>query len=1025
MKKDEKKEKKSKKSSLKFFFIQLGVFASALTLASGTTFGIIFLNRADNTVIDYDDTDENLTPAEMLLSSMMELDVFSIDADLEFTNTREGIKGTMNVDGYADITDLNNVKVSGALDFKYDAFSVTGNVGYYNQNVYLDYNNSHLKMDTTSATINDIQTMFETAGITVALPDELTTLDFNKITDDLTAMDPVQTVAGYTFELKLSEIVTVYFISDDEYNFKGLSTNIFYYEDVRFYLVAEVEKVTTDAPVLVDPESLYTYQDFRPALNLIAGLSDFFGEDKNTIELAVDVDKHDSTNNTSSDLIALNGDISYNIGETQYAVAMDITEPLSTASSDSSAPTTRTHDLDFYVMNDGSSTAQSPLTLYLNHADVTKISFNIDNVMSIMTYTIDKIDNETLNSLLDQLVSGMADTDIMGMLGDLQNLNKWVENIDVQEDRVAITLNLSIFGLEMDSFVLYTSIDKSEFLGIGIENFIYNGYEVALSLMKKQYNMNIPSDLGEYVNFDYALGVVPSVLEMIKNDQFRLEFSGDVADTVNTAAEDINISGGIQFDITEKFGYGDVTILDRDNYSHNVKADYSYAADGQLLVSYNDELKGKMNNAEMTDLTDTVVDVVSDPDEHFLELFGDLLDSMAETPIAKVINEGDYGLIFVTNTFSDLSVSVDDVEDENSNATIKAKLSGDIIGLENCLMDITLTFNSTGITYIAADNIKVGDNMISFAANIMDFDSSKASNRLAITDANDLSNYIELSALTVLLKMGINTSKFNGYYIGGNITLTLIGLYDIDIPVDVKITNNKGDVAIAIEMPDIPIINMIFGTVNINDDLLDGSDGRSVSIYYQSGNWYLHRYDNAYETYGVFGTRKRYYNVNQNVVLTTDQFMDNIMYYLLDFCLGISEDTNIGKQIWDSINKEDTSTEEGYQIPYEKIVSNFTYNGTDATNSYFDVNIDFNALTGTSFLNDLIVKIGVDRTNDQLKYVTAGFSMFLGVIKVNAELTLKEQYLEYTDLDMSTMNTYVSAHANDTLAYEYYSAVRS
>lgn len=998
MKNDKEKEKKSNKQSLKFFFIQMGVFAGALALASGTTYGIIYLNRAGTTVID-DDNNITLTPAEKLLNSMTDLGLFEIDASLEFTNTKEGISGALDVNGHADITDLSKVKISGDLGFSYGFSKIQGKLGYFDETVYLDYNDSHLKMLVNNDSIGEITEMFSAVDISVSLPDELTTLDLNGIVEDLDTLEPISTPdGGYLFELGLSDRVSIFFISDADYNFTGIKTNKFYYNDIYIYLYGNVNKLpNTTTVTLVNPEKVENapiYQDFRPALTLIKNMTEFFGEKKNTVNLKVDVDKHDSTNIAYTDLIALDSYITYDTENTKYAIDMDINDSI------------RHHALDMYLLND----AAEELTLYINHADVTKLSFNVPNVLSVMNYTLNQIDEETLSGLLDTISTGMANTDMDEMLKNLKDMNQWIENISVEDGKTAITLNLSIFGLEMDSFTIYASQDESQFLGISVDNFIYNGYKVALSIMASDSTVEVPSDTADYVNFDYGLGLVPSVMSLIKNDQFRIEFNGDVTNSADSTVAPINIDGGVQFDVAQKYGYGDIEIIDRDKYSHRVRADY--ATDGTLLLTYNEKMKGKMAKADMTDLVDTVTDVVTNPDDHFTELFGDLLNSMGETPISKVIDEQDYGLIFATKTFSNISISADDATEL---VTIKANLSGALIGLDDCVMDITLSYNEQGITYLAADNISFGDTVISLEANLVSYDQSLDSSRLSIADT-----YMDMADLTALLKLGINTSKYNAYHFAGSASLQLdlgfLGTINmVDIPIDIKVVNKpvdgKSNVSIAAELSDIPTISLLNNKVSG----YDGTDSRSASLYYEGGNFYLYRYDHAY-TSRWWGISKTYYNVEKTCVTDTQGFVDNILYYIIDFMLGIDESTAGGKYIWDSINSSEGESSESTQIAYENVLNDFSYN-KDPSNSYFTFDINFEELTKSSVLDQLIVTAGVDTTNDELTYLNVVFDM-LNFINLNATIPLTEKALDGDDMDMSKMNTFIEAHKDDTLGQE-------
>ena len=114
--------------------------------------------------------------------------------------------------------------------------------------------------------------------------------------------------------------------------------------------------------------------------------------------------------------------------------------------------------------------------------------------------------------------------------------------------------------------------------------------------------------------------------------------------------KDITIDGGLQFKIgDEGFGYGKAVITDRDSYRHEIKADMK--TKDEFLFSYNDTLNGKFSSKTLKELYSLVEDIIKNPDDHFIELFGELIESFKNSPIGKVL-DGDYLAILDTELMS-------------------------------------------------------------------------------------------------------------------------------------------------------------------------------------------------------------------------------------------------------------------------------------------------------------------------------------------------------------------------------------
>lgn len=938
----------------KFLLKQITLFASIFAVSGGVTYYLCYQSSTTQNIEPSIpvDPDVPLKPAEVLFSSLMSLQQFNIDASLEFTYQEDMSHGNIDINGVADITDLNNLKITGDLNARYGASMIKGSVGYFDNTIYLDYNNSHLKL--VDAELFDFIDMLPSMGVNVGVPNEIKNLDLNAMMEQLSNMEPVSCPDGYMFELVLNDAISVFFKSDFDYQFKGIRTNKFFYEDLFVFLDCDIASKNVDVNELVNPEEkpdAPVYQSFRPALNLINGLYNVFSNKQNTLGVNINLNK--KTDAGFVNAINLNGDLSYDLNNNDVSFDFSIKE------------NERTHNLGLYLKNE---------TLFINQADINKISIQNQTISSLIGYFVNQINDETFKNFLDKMSTGMSGVDIANIISNLENLNNWIVGIDVLDDKVAVYFDLSCFDIDVGKFCIYANLNEDTLLGIHIDDLIFANYSIDVDIDVKDYNLFSPN-AEEYVAMDPAMNLVPTIANLINQKQFRFEFNG-LVDSLQAGVNDITINGGFQFDIEDKFGYGNVSIVDRDTYVHNIKADFR--SDRNLLVSYNDKLNGKMSGSSIDDLSVMIQEIIQRKDEHFMELFGDILQKLNETPLFKALN-GDIGLLFATETFTNISVS---------ETKIEMDLSGALVGLDTT-MHLAINYDENNLYGLEITNIQMNQDIISFKVDLKAFDNSLESTRL-----DPMATYFDFSDLKLLLALGINTAIYNDYHFTGKVNINLLGILNIDVPLDIKIKNNNGNVSLALEMSDIPTV--IF--VNKNPDY-NITNSRRASIYYQDGLVYVSRIDRVKD--GIFPIKT--YDVEYSSVCTLDYFMDNIMYYLCEVVVGLNK--NIMDQINGSITGSNPNNE---PIRYEEILKDFYYN---KTNSYFFVDINLAEIAKNPDLSEFTVKVSVDPINSTLSSLDVYLGVNVGVsIKLNANLNLVDLG---SVVDLTKMDSYIQLHIND------------
>lgn len=952
---------------MKPIFKQIILWSSTLVLTTGIAFASFF---------DYSSLNKNqgnnggngnnngggqvgnpLSPSQKLLNSLISLDEATIDGGIEVTFDNNTVD--VNVDGKLglDTANIENTRFEGNVNVQFNGIDFNGALNYYDGKIFFNYENSKLFLETDS--LLDFVDMIPNYGVDVALPEELTNLDINKIMTDLGSMEPEKVPGGYFFKLSLSDQIDLLFKSDENYNFTGVRTNKFYFEDTYIYLDFDVNQDLEESLTFTEPNIL-EYQDFAPTFDLINVLYNTFTKANNTLNLNVAI------SNLGNPYLTFDGDISYDTDLSRLSFDGNVFEENHD----------RTHSFKLGMQDNN---------LLVNY-NALKFKVENRNIMALLDYVISKVGDSVLTDSLGSMSDILQDTDILGILDNLSTINNIINNIEVKDNSFIVTLNLSALGIEAADIKIALNFDTKTFKGISISGLDINGYKVDINLSTKEYNP-INFDMAEYVSVDPALCLVDSIYNLAQEKRFRLDFTGTVDDTsVNN--QDLSVNGGLQFDIENKFGYGDMNLVDPSTYNHNIRVDMR--SFDEILFTYNEATKGRFSSNFFTDVIDMVSEILNNKDDHFYELFGDLMESMASLPIMDAINDKDYGRLFEIGLIDSFNVT--------SN-TIELGLKGGLIGIDSTLKviigyDTNVSSASEVLKYLEIKDFKYGESVYSFKVNLNKFDDSLEENRLDPTE-----NYIEFDSLAALLRLGINTSIYNHYHFSGNASLK-IALLNIgfDIPIDVKILNEKGNVSLAIEFSDIPIIPGVNGGLTDSD--------RKASIYMKDGMFYVYRTDNSWS---LSWTGVKNYKYETYVKADADNFLDNIVVYLCKVVLGFSD--SIMSQIVGDGSEDDSSSTDS-TIHYENLLSDYSYNSVSET-PYFNVGINMFELTKMDMFDDLNLKVYVNDETKTLSGIDVNINLNVVLtLALGAKLDLVNLGEEFT---LDSMNSYVNSHSGDAL----------
>lgn len=950
---------------MRTLFKRLIIWSSVFLVSAGTAFACSFdyksLNKNNNSAVDTSQNNESskkpsVKPQQALLNSIISLKQAEIAGAINITADNQDINIDLDGQLELDTSALENTRFEGSTDIDINGADINARINYYDGKIFMDYENSKLFLETDSL-LDFIETI-PNYGLNLTLPKELTNIDINGIMSKLDTMEPEKTSDGYLFKLELSDTIELLLKSDDEYNFTGAKTNKFYFENTYIYLDFDLVQHPSNDLTFSEPNIL-EYQNFSSAFNLVNALYNTFTRANNTINLSLDISY------LNNPYLNFAGDISYDTDLSAISFDGDIEE----------VENNRNHRFKLGYQQDN---------LIVNYNNL-KFKIQKQSISALLGYVLEKVGDDYLQNALNKLDELLQNQDFQNITNDLNLINNIIKDVNFTDSSINISLNLSALGIEADNILIDVDFDKESLNAIQIQGLNINGYAADICLSLKQY-APINFNLDDYVSIDPALCLLEAYEGLSKENRFRLEFSG-LIDDQNEATSDINIEGGLQFDITNKFGYGELDLKDKNDYNHDIKVDMR--SFDEILFTYNDQMKGRFSSDFFTDLIDMVSEILNNKDDHFYELFGDLMNSMSSLPLMDAIDSKDYGQLLEIGLINSFNVSKNSIELE---------INGGLIGIDSSL-NLELVFDSHAsnsseiIKSLKINDFEFEGNIYSFNIDLKSFDDSLEDTRLDPFDT-----YLDFDSLAVLLRLGINTSIYNHYHFTGQASLNVLGI-NIEIPLDLKIVNDKGDVSIAIELENIPLIPGVNSEVN---GLHFNSD-RKISIYYTDGYFYLHRQEQA--SPNVLFWNKTDYEMTAKV--ETQYFLDNIIYYLCDFSLGLND--SILDQIGSSSND---SADESSIIHYENLLTDFSFND-QVERPYFHFGLNMVELTKMDMFSDLDLNVYIDSQEKTLSGISLNLNLDVLVnIAISANLDIVDLGTEFT---LDALTSFVDEHINDEI----------
>lgn len=953
-----------------------GLTLSAISAAVGfaAVFGgtAVSMKQQENPLTDVNQETEQrpLTPQKRLLNRVMAIQTFNVDGEISLETSNDFIvKIGLDVDG--DLSDFSKLRIKGDLNLNLNGVPLTSELAYIEDTMYFTFGNSNFSLKTDN--LMDFVEFLPEMGLNLELPEELTNLDLNTITSVIDGMEYVETPSGDYFFVADVMGLQLRILTDSEYSFKGIRMDKTDFDGTLVGLDFKVEEVPALQCDLTSPAAeapIGTFKPLEPAFNIFKSLINTFGKKQNTIQLDLGLSRL-VNEQEKENIVSTNIDLSYDLDEMLFGLNGSILE------------NNRNHEFDAFFADK---------TVYFGYQDL-KVSIKTETIFNTIRYILNRLNVDITQKAMDVIVNLLNDEDFKQKLAGIKDL---VSDYTLEDNLFSIELDTDAIQLGLGKITPVIKVEENELISITIPNINILGISLDISLKTKDYS---PKELKveDYEEIEPVFTLANAILPLLEETQFRLEFDANIGDG-NPETNDVTIDGGLQFDIENQFGYGDITITDKNLYKHTVQGDMENP--DEFYFSFNEKTNGRFSSRTIGEVVALALDVIQNPDEHFQELFGDLIEKVMNMPIIKVV-EGDIGLLFDTNILNGLTITEDKLVANVDLALANIDASFDVeVKYHN-----DYTEEKSYIDGLSVKNLNLNGTTVELNAYLRPFSQDKAKERLDVTDTT---KFLDFSDIKVLLALGINTSKFDYYHFSANLNLHIpltaikLDINALNMDLDIKIRNNKGHVQVAVEFEKIPTILLL------NKQAFGDVDSRSASFYYDDGTFYLKRVDEC-STGLIF---KKYYQNYYSRKMDTDYFLDNIAEILLLDLLGMTDGA------YDSIVGDgSTITSTGTQIKYEEILAGFSYNDNYSdTQGQFDFKVNLKSLLNLSIFDNADLLVNTNKATEELDSLTLATTIH---VLINLKIDLSVKTLEKDTLKdenkLAVMDAWALSRVNDTM----------
>lgn len=887
-------------------------------------------------LIDVDDEEEEYIAPVLKLSDtdafISKLTTFGnmsgdINASIEFNNQKVEISGDL----FVSLETLDDLAISLSIDVAYSSLAVALDLTYINNTVYISFGkNKNVKLETNK--VSDIIEIINSFNIPLELPEAFQNIDTNELLFNLGSMtsNASENQITYTCNL-LPGIPPIIFTSDKDYLLTSVAIHDLELEGINISLEGKTKILGKGHNQVEVPEAEENpYVDLSNYFNVINQVGDLIKQKQFGVNFII------SSKQNGEDLLTLNGEADIDLNKFNVSLAS-----MAFFNGDSLYVDAKYYDEK----------------IYLNADNSLKVSYSANKINDLIDVLNSNFTLPSVNELLAKLsITELPLLDYINQKDYLQIINHY-EGLEILNDGLVIYFNNSLFRAKDSTAKISINLVNNLVNNVQISNLCVGNFSFNITLSLDQYEeIDKPND-NDYTCLNDATGLVSDVVALTKQTKFALNLSGSIQDETG----DIRFDGSTQFDISTLSGYGNITFLDKNKQTHKVAIDI--LEDSTMFFSYNNNLNGTLTLTSIREMIAMLQELASNGNPRVEKYSSVLLPDFTNTTIQKII-DGNYASILKDKIIQEFTYS-------NNKYTLK--IDGKLIGAVNPIT----------IEIIAEDNklcslsisMTAFEKIVSLKASIGNWDDNYQHLNV---DKMKFYDFSDLSSLTDYL---LNTAACNDFTITGklNIDLNAIGIIkrEFELGIDIKVHINEDESVISvISVSNIPLIKLGLIAPLQSDDW----DARTFQLYISDNDVNLATCSikDTTEMTGLFKYTD-YRSTNIEVVhLSPEDFINDIVYYFVDFGLGIDK--------IDLTNKE-TATNEA--LDYSKILSNYQFTKQNNIPTW-NLGIDLAEVAANNMLGDLSVKLTGDTVNHVLStlYCTLPVEVY-GIVDIDVVLDAK------------------------------------
>ena len=585
--------------------------------------------------------------------------------------------------------------------------------------------------------------------------------------------------------------------------------------------------------------------------------------------------------------------------------------------------------------------------------------------------------DENSSSMISGLFSFITDSSFVSGIkgGDYSVILDLLKTVKNTEKTIEIGLDLSSLGFGSNAsvdLVLDSEVAANhKVLNLDINNVELGSLVLNAEISTDEFTPIVIDELDSYDSLSFLPTVFDQVYNIVDTKQTGFVIEGSMLDNDGLG---ITLEGKGQLDFGVKYGFGDLTINQYKYknkgvwYSHkiaidvdNTTSDYSLNNAHFVYGEKNGKnIKGKVTIQSVLDIIDVFMDFLEENKDN--EKWTKFLD-----PIEKMLNVGELGNIISEKDYFRLLKNDLVKSCKRNGQQLDMVIGGELFDFDND-MTVRVNLKDDKLDSLELIDFKFSNNnskLLNVKIALADFEVGRESS----VDKSNLSSFMDLSSIAVLLKFGINTTENNYYHLTANIDLDLgiIDLFKFKLEVYVVVQDGYCKIYGAIDDAKIS-----FAVQKYNDITTKSLKSEFTFETYPDEDPNREDGVGGYFHFKVTDTRRLSGDKVYHYKTTSKNLLDseNIIKYLLSDFLYMRD------WIIDTIGGVNLSSDE------EKAAGDFTNTFTDTGFKYsanemkWSVGINLDVLTGVDALKDLEVNI---YGNSQEK-----FSRLTGDLKIEA-----------------------------------------